>query len=113
MDRIETNNVFRAAYLLTRPDKDVSLSLVDKGEKRFIVEGDTLFIDDLKYHCGKASVNPLVFERMCRYLERSGSSDSCRFPLDQRDALKYEDHVDDDDIDLLADDLESGATGLS
>ena len=104
MDRIETNNVFRVAYHLTRPAKDVSLSIDDKGEKRFIVEGDALYLDDLNYHAGKALVNPLVFERLCRYLDDSGCRDALRSQLKQGDVFNDADCVDENDFDLFTDD---------
>ena len=109
MDRIKTNNAFQVAYHLSRSDRPVSLSLGENGEKRFIIEGETLYQDDLRYHAGKALVNPLVFENLFRYLENAGQWETRRRLDLSVDARNGDNHGNDDteEIDLLADDLET------
>ncbi len=69
MDRIQTSDIFRAAYHITREDRLFAVSITNEDEKEFIIKGENLYSEDWKYRAGQAIINPLVFEKSIRLLE--------------------------------------------
>lgn len=68
MDLIQTKDIFRAAYHITRKDYLFSISFNEDCEKVFTIKGNNLLVEDLDYSTGRALIDPLVFEKSYCFL---------------------------------------------
>ena len=70
MDRIETNDVFKGAYLLSRSCRLKETRFVDAHQVRFVIEGKDIFDEDRLYHNGQATVEPLRLKECLSFLRK-------------------------------------------
>ena len=68
MNRIETNDLFKGAYLLSRSFRLKETLFIDNHQVRFVIEGDDIKAEDLRYHTGQALVDPLRLKECLRVL---------------------------------------------
>ena len=55
---IETGDLFRGAYLLCRGAR-IGATRCERGQVLFVLEGDGVLEEDLRYRTGSALVNPV------------------------------------------------------
>jgi hypothetical protein len=69
MNRIlETNDLFKGAYLLSRSYRLRETRFVEGHQVRFVLEGENIADEDLRYHTGQALVDPLRLKECVRIL---------------------------------------------
>ncbi len=56
---LETNDIFKGAYLLSRSFNLKETLFVDSHQVRFVIEGEDIEAEDRLYHTGGALVEPL------------------------------------------------------
>jgi hypothetical protein len=65
---LETNDLFKGAYLLSQSYKLKETRFVEGHQVRFILEGEDIENEDLRYHTGQALVDPLRLKECVRIL---------------------------------------------
>ncbi len=85
LSAIETSDIFRGAYLLTQGARLIE-ARTQRGQVRFVIEGEYVVEHDASYRLGQALVNPialretlnllrdLVFERLRKEKNPHGAS---------------------------------------
>ncbi len=68
MNQIETNDLFKCAYLLAKSYRLAETKYVDGHQVRFIIEGDNLKDEEQRYRTGNAQVNPLQLKECLDFL---------------------------------------------
>lgn len=58
LNAIETSDIYRGAYLLCCGAR-VRDTRIERGQVRFVIEGDGVIEHDERYRCGRALVNPV------------------------------------------------------
>ncbi len=56
---LETNDIFKGAYLLSRSFILKETRFVNSHQVRFVIEGEDIEAEDRLYHTGRALVEPL------------------------------------------------------
>ena len=67
---IETNDLFRGAYLLSQRCSLKETKFIDDHQVRFILEGEKILEEDKLYHTGQGNVEPLRFKASLNYLRK-------------------------------------------
>ncbi len=75
MNKIQTNDIFRATYLLNKYNRLCAIKHNSGGEKLFVIKGHKLYLHDFRYRTGHALINPLVFKETYRLLEKTEEKD--------------------------------------
>ncbi len=65
---LETNDIFKGAYLLSCSFTLKETRFVDSHQVRFVIEGENIDQEDLLYHTGRAKVNPLRLKEWLNFL---------------------------------------------
>ncbi len=68
LNKIETNDLFKGAYLLSQSFRLKETLFIDNHQVRFVIEGDNIKAEDLRYHTGQALVDPLRLKECVRVL---------------------------------------------
>ncbi len=56
---LETNDIFKGAYLLSRSFSLKGTHFVDSHQVRFVIEGENIELEDRRYNTGQGLVEPL------------------------------------------------------
>lgn len=65
---LETNDLFKGAYLLSQSYRLKETRFVEGHQVRFILEGENIENEDLRYHTGQALVDPLRLKECVKIL---------------------------------------------
>ena len=68
MNRIETNDLFKGAYLLSQSYRLKETRFVNSHQVRFVIEGENINEKDQLYHTGQALVDPLRLKECLNFL---------------------------------------------
>jgi hypothetical protein len=66
-NEIETSDLFRGAYLLCCGAR-VGALIVQRGQVRFVIEGEDVGREDMRYRTGCAQVNPIALRESLNLL---------------------------------------------
>ncbi len=89
MNRIlETNDIFKSAYLLSRSFILRETRFVDSHQVRFVIEGENIDIEDRLYHAGKALAEPLRL-KSCLDLLRDKLNQTLKTHTSRRPNVTY------------------------
>lgn len=70
MNRIETNDLFKSAYFLTRSCRLVETRINGNDQVRFLLEGENIEEEEQMYLCGQAVTNPLHLKESLNFLRQ-------------------------------------------
>ena len=68
MEEVETGDLFKGAYLLCRGGRLLRTTLSGRDHIVFVIEGEGLLAEDVRFRTGAASVNPLQLRETLNYL---------------------------------------------
>lgn len=68
MEEIETGDLFKGAYLLCRGGRLLRTALSGRDHVVFVIEGEGMVVEDVRFRTGAAMVNPLQLRETLNYL---------------------------------------------
>ncbi|MBU3915322.1 hypothetical protein KKA14_07290 [bacterium] len=68
MRQLETNDLFKGAYLLSQSFTLKETKFVEGHQVRFVIEGEDIMTEDMRYHTGQALVDPLRLKECVKIL---------------------------------------------
>ncbi len=68
MEELETSDLFKGAYLLCRGGRLLRTELSGRDHVVFVIKGEGLAAEDVRFRTGAATVNPLQLRETLNYL---------------------------------------------
>ena len=68
MEEVETGDLFKGAYLLCRGGRLLRTVLSGRDHVVFVIAGEGLVAEDVRFRTGAATVNPLQLRETLNYL---------------------------------------------
>lgn len=68
MEKVETGDLFKGAYFLCRGGRLLGTEYSGRDHILFIIEGENLTVEDMRFRTGAATVNPLQLRETLNYL---------------------------------------------